>query len=188
MLLLIAGLCLWAGAHLYPSLASAHRKHVIERLGIGPYKGLFAVTIIVSIVLIVLGWRSIEPVFIYRLSAVARYLIFICVFLTAILFIAARTRNSINRLLRHPQLTGVVLWSIGHLLVNGDNRSLLLFGGIGAWAVLEMFMINRREGKWIKPAPVSVRQDSLVIGGGVALFAVLWLLHPYLAGISISIR
>ena len=43
--------------------------------------------------------------------------------------------NNVKRLLRHPQLTGVALWGIGHLLANGESRSIILFGGLGAWAI-----------------------------------------------------
>ena len=36
--------------------------------------------------------------------------------------------SAIKRVLRHPQLKGLGLWSAGHLCLNGDSKSLLLFG------------------------------------------------------------
>ena len=39
--------------------------------------------------------------------------------------------------LRHPMLTGVVVWAVAHLLVNGDVASLVLFGWMGLWALAE---------------------------------------------------
>ena len=49
--------------------------------------------------------------------------------------------------IRHPQLTAVKLWAVAHLLVNGDSASLLLFGGLLVWAVLEVVIINKQDGK-----------------------------------------
>jgi uncharacterized membrane protein len=37
--------------------------------------------------------------------------------------------------LRHPQLLAVKTWAVAHLLVNGDLASIMLFGGLLAWAV-----------------------------------------------------
>ena len=91
--------------------------------------------------------------------------------------------TNIKRLHRHPQLIGVAFWSIAHLLANGDNRSLLLFGGLGAWAVVEMVSINQRQGEWQKPDKVPLTNDIVTVVVGVALFAVLLFAHPYLTGI-----
>ena len=187
MSLLLSGLCLWAGVHLFPSLATRQRTALIDRLGLGPYKSLFALCIVFSLVLIVFGWRSIDPVQYYQLPFWSRYLTFMLVLLTFILFVAARTRNNFKRYLRHPQLTGVVFWSAGHLLANGDSRSVLLFGFIGTWALLEMIMINRREGVCVKPEAVLLRQDIRVICAGIVLFSILWWLHPYFSGVYIAI-
>jgi len=183
---MLLGLCLWVGVHLFPSVAAESRARLIGWLGTGFYKGLFALCIVLSLVMMVTGWRSFRPVDLYQLPEVTTYITYLCLLLTFILFVAAKTRNSIKQYLRHPQLTGVILWSIGHLLVNGDSRSLILFGGIGIWAILEMVMINRREGEWIKPEPVVLKQDMIVLCGGIFLFIVIWWLHPYLSGISLG--
>ncbi|MFT5395916.1 MAG: putative membrane protein, partial [Gammaproteobacteria bacterium] len=83
----------------------------------------------------------------------------------------------------HPQLTGLVLWSIGHLMANGDNRSIILFSSLGVWAIIEMILISRREGVWGKPEPVSAKNDVITVIGGCVLYAVLLMAHPYLTGI-----
>ncbi|MDX1519319.1 MAG: NnrU family protein [Gammaproteobacteria bacterium] len=186
MSILIAGILAWAVLHLYPSVAAGHRSELIHRFGKGRYKAAFALGIILSIFIMVNGWRAIEPVVIYSSPEQLVYPAYLCMLTTFILFVAARTRNNIKQYLRHPQLTGVVFWSIGHLLVNGDNRSLVLFGMLGFWAILEMVLINRRDGVWVKPVPVSKGRDALVVGGGIILFGVIWWLHPYLSGVSLG--
>jgi len=101
------------------------------------------------------------------------------------LFVAAKRKTNIKRILRHPQLTGLVLWSISHLLANGDSRSLILFTWLGLWAVIEMIMITRREGEWTKPDIVPAKNDVITVLGGCILYAVLLIAHPYLSGISL---
>jgi uncharacterized membrane protein len=185
MELLILGLVLWTCIHFSPSIAKCTRGLIISKIGIGPYKGLFAILIVLSIVLIVFGWRSIEPVDVYLPQSWGRHVTFLLVLLTFILFVAARRATNIKRVLRHPQLTGLVLWSIGHLMANGDNRSLILFSWLGVWAILEMFLISKREGQWIKPELVPAKNDVITIVGGCVMYAILLMAHPYITGIRL---
>lgn len=48
---------------------------------------------------------------------------------------------------RHPVLWGFTLWALGHVVVNGDLRSLLLFGGLGLFSIGGFFMLDRRGRK-----------------------------------------
>jgi uncharacterized membrane protein len=81
-------------------------------------------------------------------------------------------------------MTAVLLWSASHLLTNGDSRSVSLFGGLAIWALLEIILINRREGpRGDKPA-AAIRQDVItVVIGGVA-FALIGHFHLQLFGAS----
>ncbi len=185
MSLLITGLSLWVVIHFFPSVCKNSRTAIIEKTGLMPYKGLFALTIVSSVVLIVFGWQSITPEDIYFPPVWGRHVTMLLVLFTFILFVAAKRKTNIKRVLRHPQLTGLVLWSIGHLFANGDNRSLILFITLGIWAILEMIMISKREGAWQKPEPVPMKSDVITVIGGCVLYAVLMFAHPYLTGIKI---
>lgn len=185
MTLLIIGLLLWCGVHFVPSLFLGLRTRLVAKLGLPKYKGLFALLIVASIVVMVFGWRSIEPDPVYLPPLWGRHVTHVFVLLTFILFVAAKRNTNIKRVLRHPQLTGVVLWSVGHLFANGADRSLVLFTGIGVWAVLEMVLINRRVGAWVRPGSVPLAKDLVTVAGGVVLFAVLLFLHRYITGISL---
>jgi hypothetical protein len=81
-------------------------------------------------------------------------------------------------------LMGVFVWAVSHLLMNGTTRALVLFGGLGLWALLEMPLINRREGEYIKPdAPdFSGELKGVFISGFI--FIVVLILHPYFAGVT----
>ena len=185
MAMLIAGVVLWTVAHLFPAILPRVRANLVNRFGEGPYKGLFAVDILLALGLIIFGWKSATPTAIYAPplygSIVPTVLIVIAIFL----FVVSSTPNSFKRFVRHPQMTAVLFWSSGHLLANGDSRSLLLFGGLGIWALLEIIFINRRDGSWDKPASVPALQNVITIVVSVAAAAALAHFHASLFGVAV---
>ena len=185
MTLLIAGLVLWSVVHFVPSIGISLKRQIIDLFGEKIYLALFAVLIISSLVLIVLGWRSTVPTPVYAAPVINPSFSLVLMVLAFLLFGAAKYETRIKGVIRHPQLTSVIVWATAHLLLNGDSRSVVLFGWMGCWAVLEIFMINRREGKWIKPEPPGWKKE--VRGGAIslAIFVVVILLHPYIAGVPV---
>ena len=184
MTLFIVGVIWWAVVHLMPSTFRSLRTQLIAKVGEMPYKGMFASMIILSLVLIVMGWRSTEPNALYIPPTWAGAVTTLLMVNAFVLFVVAQHPSRIKRLIRHPQLTGVALWSVAHLISNGETRSLVLFGGLGLWALLEMRMINAREGAWIKPEAPSLAIEARGLVIGVVVFVVAVLLHPYFAGVS----
>ena len=83
-------------------------------------------------------------------------------------------------------LTGVLLWAVGHLLANGDDKSLVLFGGLGLWALVSIITVSRNEGTWTKPARVaSIGRELLSLGIVAILYVVLIFFHPWIAGVPV---
>ena len=70
-------------------------------------------------------------------------------------------------------------WSLAHILVNGDLPSLVLFGGLLAWAVVSVILINKQDGKPAIEASSNAGKEigavlvTVVVYGGAA-----WL-HGY---------
>lgn len=184
MIWLWLGVALWSGIHFIPSLAQGMRASLIQRLGETPYKVVFALGIVLSIVLMVVGWRSTIPVGIYSPPPWGAPVGSLLVLVAFVLFGVAHGKTNVKRFLRHPQLTGLVLWAIGHLLANGDSRSLVLFGVLGLWAIVEIMLINRREGAWARPDPMPVTGEIRPVVTGLVIFAVFLFAHPYLFGVS----
>lgn len=186
MTLLTIGVLLFAVVHLSKSLAPGFRANMQQRLGANAYKGVFSLLILGSIVLIVFGWRSTAPQYLYNapvaLQAPALFLLVVAFWL----FVVSSRPSRIHQLLRHPQLTGVGLWAVAHLLLNGDNRSLVLFAGMAVWALLEMFAINRRDGAWIKPNVTSLSADVINLVITAIVVAVLVYVHPWIAGVPVT--
>lgn len=188
MVWLILGVVVWSVVHLYPSVAASHRNQLFEKLG-NAYKGIYALLIVGSIVLIVIGWKNTIPTAVYNPPVWGRHVTMLFILIAIILFGAADTKNKIREWIRHPMLTGMVVWSIGHLLANGDIRSVILFGGLGIWAIISQFTINKREGARVIPTD-SKGMKSLVILLVVSfvIYTILMFLHPYFTGMPVITR
>jgi uncharacterized membrane protein len=181
-MLLTLGVLFWAVTHLFVSIGAGARTRLTARIGLGPYKGLFSLTLVGALVLIVVGWRTMAPTALYLAPVELRYATMFLVPIAVILFISARAPTDVKQIIRHPQLAGVKLWAIAHLLSNGEIRSLVLFGGLLAWAVLEVIFINRRDGAWSKPVRVGTAKTLVTVAIGLVISVVLMFAHPWFAG------
>jgi uncharacterized membrane protein len=184
-LLMIAGLMLWSIVHFFPALAPGLRQSLVERMGKNGYKGLFALLIMLSVVLIAFGWRHTIPTHIYLLPPAFKHVAMLLIVAAFVLMGAAQYPTRIKRIIRHPQLTGVMTWALAHLLLNGDSRSILLFGWLGAWALLEIILINRREGAWIKPETPTWGRELRGLAISIVVIIVVVFIHPYIAGVPV---
>lgn len=186
MQLLISGLLLWSIVHFIPSIGIAFKTACISRFGNKLYMAVFSLLIVLSLVLIVLGWRSTIPEYLYSLPPLVKPVALILIVISFLLFGAAKYQTRIKSVVRHPQLASVVTWSIAHLLLNGDSRAVVLFGGLGCWAVLEMIFINRRQGQWIKPENPAWKVEIKGAVISLVIFTVAVFLHPYFAGVAVK--
>lgn len=181
MTLLIAGVALWTFVHIahrvLPGLSSA--LPVVAR------KGIAAVLLIFSVWLMVQGYPEASADILWQ---VPNWLRHTCIALLAVAFViymGSYAGSIIRTRIRHPQLTGFKLWATIHLLVNGDVRSLVLFGGLLAWAVVQVIVLNRQEGKpALLPKSESLLKAWLPVPLGLGVWVVLFLSHQWLFGIS----
>ena len=68
MTLLILGLILWTGAHFFKRLAPDARAAMQDKMGDGS-KGVVALVVLISLVLIVIGYRNADATFLWGRSA-----------------------------------------------------------------------------------------------------------------------
>jgi len=183
MTMLIAGVLAWSLIHLFPAILPQPRKALIAKLGNNGYRGIFSLLILASLLLIVFGWKSALPENLYVPPLSGGPLVSLLVLAGFVLFFASRFPGNIKRVLRHPQMTGTILWGVAHLLVNGDSRSVVLFGGLVTWAILEILLINRREGTRQRPGPAAIRFDIAPVAIGVVAFGVIAYFHLRLFGV-----
>lgn len=177
------GVLLWSVVHLFPAVAADLKRNLIDRMGEYPYKGVFTLLLVFSLYLIISGWGSTVPEQIYYTAPDwGRYAAGLLVLVGFILFFAPYPPNNLKRILRHPQLIGTVCWGVGHLLAVGSPRSMLLFGGLTAWALAEILLINRRDGEWIKPGKVPHLKDFSLVLFSVLIYVVFLFTHHLMFG------
>jgi uncharacterized membrane protein len=113
------------------------------------------------------------------------------------------------RVTRHPVMWAIGLWAVGHVIANGDLRSLLFFGAFGFLSLGGTVLIDRKKqlalgSNWARLAEVTsnVPFAALVAGrtrlrwrdisllrviAGLLLYAVLYNGHAIIAGAPIVI-
>ena len=181
---LMLGVLLWSFTHFIPAGFTGLRNNLVRKIGENPYKGLFTLLMALAIYLIVTGWKAAVPESLYLPPAWGRHATSLLVLIGLILFIAPYPATNIKRVLRHPQLTGVVCWGAGHLLANGEIRSVILFGGLATWAVVEIFLLYRRDGAWVRPDPAPIKNDVILAVAGLIVYAALAMSHQWLFGVN----
>ena len=179
MTLLILGLALWIGAHLFRRLAPGPHA----ALGEMPGKLLVSFVVIVALVLMVTGFRSAGFIEIWSPPAFLTHINNLMMLIAVFLLGLGSSRGVLRTRIRHPMLTAVKTWAVAHLLVNGDLASVVLFGGLLAWAVVQLIVINRQEPVWNRPAAGPLRNDLIYAVVALGAFAVITVIHNWL-GVS----
>ncbi len=155
MTLLILGLALWVLAHFFKRIAPEARA----KLG-DPGKGIIAVLLVGSIVLMVLGYRGADFIPVWSPPTWTVHLNNLLMILAFWIYGSSAAKGAKAwpaYKTRHPQLLGFKIWAAAHLLVNGDLAAIILFGTLLAWAVVEVILINRAEPDWTPPAPAGAK-------------------------------
>ena len=175
MIWLALGVLIWAWSHSMKRVSPGFRARLGE-----PGKGLVSVLALVALGLMIWGYRSAEVIPLWQPPAAMRHANNGLMLVAVILLFMQANRGRLRTLLRHPMLASVVVWAVAHLLVTGDVASLILWGGLGAWAIFDMVMINRMEPAWMRPAPGPLVNDVIYVLGMLVVFAGIVWLHGWL--------
>jgi uncharacterized membrane protein len=184
MTLLVLGVVIWSLVHFMPAIAVDLRTSLVSSFGVAVYKILFALVSIASLMFIIVGWKAASVQGLFVAPAWGAYVTVFLTFLGFVLIFAPYLENSFSRIIRHPQLAAVVLWGVGHVFYNGEARSVVLFAGLAGWALVQMILINRRDGAWNKPEPASISSNIRLILTGVGFFALFLYTHGWLFGVG----
>ncbi|MBP1805334.1 NnrU family protein [Rubellimicrobium aerolatum] len=176
MIQLPLGLLTFALPHLWKRLWPGSRA----RLG-DPGKGIVAVLSVAGIWLAARGYGAWDdaPVA-WAPGPWARHVNNLLVVVGFYFFIASGMGVWGARVTRHPQLTGVILWAVAHLLANGDWASILLFGGFLVWAVGEIVLINRAAPLWVPPPRAPVGKEVTAVALTLVAVAVVGYIHGWI--------
>ncbi len=186
MFVFVLGLVIFFTIHMVPIVAPGVKESVIAKASKSHWMRIYSLISLGGFVLIVFGWIQFRPIapIVYDPPSWGRDVTMTLVWLAFILFALPRKKpGRIMVIVKHPMLTGVTLWAIGHLLANGDLASLMLFASFLAFALISR--VSKIIKGDIEPKFVSYRSDIIAVIAGTVLYAafVLWA-HLWLFGVS----
>ncbi len=180
MNLMIAGLVLWTLAHFFKRLAPNSRAALNTKIGEGPANGVMSLLIIASVGMMVIGFPEAPVETVYEVPSWGKPVNNLWMLVAVALMGMGSSKGRARALWRHPMLTGLVVWSAAHLLVNGDKASVILFTVLALWALAQMSLINMREGAWTRPEPGPVSGDIKWLVISAVVFIVIAGLHIWI--------
>lgn len=178
MALIILGLLLWTGAHYFKRLLPEQRA-AMGNAG----KGVVAVGILAGVGVMVLGYRGADFIPVWYPPSFMVHINNLLMLLAFWVYGSGAPKGPKawpGYKMRHPQLIGFKIWAFAHLLVNGDLASVILFGGLLAWAVGEVILINKAEPEWTpsEAGGTAVYVKHAIIS--LVIFAVVVSIHIWL--------
>jgi uncharacterized membrane protein len=184
---LILGLVLFLGVHSVSIFAPAWRDTMAARLGLWPWKIVYALVSIAGFVLIIQGYAAarLAPVVLWVPPAAMRHVAATLMLPVFILLLATYLPGRIQAAAKHPMLVATKLWAVSHLLANGMLADVVLFGGFLAWAVADRISLKRRPARALPAAPPSKLNDVIAVVGGIALYGLFaMVLHSRWIGVA----
>lgn len=224
---LIAAAAFFVLLHLVVS-GTVIRDKIVSRIGQGPYMGLFSLASVGGLVWLGLAYGQSRGMAwnlaYWDLSTGTWHFQLLLQLLAMLLIVPGLTTpnptsvqqegtldrpdviKGMLRISRHPFLWGVAIWAAGHLLVNGDQASIVLFGSILALALFGTSSIDAKRKRalgatWdsfatqtsnVPFAAVFTGRQTVRLGEigwwrialAVAVWAILMLGHPILFGVA----
>lgn len=172
MIWLILGVALWWGAHLLKRVAPNARASLEKRGNM-----IVAMAIFVSVALMIVGYRAAPFLPVYTPLSGIGHLNNLLMLIAVYLFGAGKTKGLLSDKLRDPMLLGMLVFAVAHLLVNGDMASVILFGGLGLWAIVEMVVINRAQGAWQRPPAGHLKGDLRNLVATIVIYGLIAAIH-----------
>ena len=187
MITLVIGLVIFLGIHSARVFAPGFRDNTIASRGEGAWKGIYTIISLIGFVILIYGYGQarLENVFFYSAPTWFAHILILLMVPVMILLVASQLpAGRIKKAVKNPMLLATKIWALGHMAVNGDLASWLLFGSFLAWAVIVLISTKRRGQTFPVETATSSDVISVVVGiGAWALFA-FWA-HQWLFGVAV---
>ncbi|MFY9831374.1 MAG: NnrU family protein [Methylocystis sp.] len=188
MLVLVLGIVVFLGVHSLTTFRET-RAGLIERFGLGPFKGAYALASIIGFALIVWGFSLYRAEGLIHVWTPPTWTRHIAIPLMWFAFVALACMNpapsKIRGWLRHPMLVSIKIWALAHLLANGDAGGMVLFGSFLAWAVFDRIAVKKRGDLGAPRISSFTRADGVALGVGTLAYVAMLFLHPVLIGVAV---
>ena len=218
---------LFAAQHLGVT-STGLRDRLVGAMGERAYIGLYSVVSIVVLVLLIRAYNATTPSMLFWPTADwLRWVPLVLMPVALVLVIGgvlARNPSTVGvvlddgqevpvtgvmRITRHPVQSGILIWSLSHLLANGDLPSLLFFGAFAVISGFGMPLIDRRKHDTFGPRWADFRAATsalpfVAIAQGrqslrlaelgwlapvvtAVVFAALWWGHVWISGVPVGV-
>ena len=195
MIVLIIGLVIFFGMHLVP--VTGVKSSLIERMGEKKYQSIFSIISLVGFIIIIYGFSLIDTCnpmmadcetdnfYLWDSFEYSKEISFLLMPISIILIVASKMKSNIKKVVHHPMLIGVLIWSFVHLLSTGDLRSIILFASFGAFSIIDIIFTRKTAEQGIS---FSILNDVVVIVVGLVLYSIILYFHEYVSGVQIVER
>ncbi|WP_424940782.1 NnrU family protein [Aliiroseovarius sp. S253] len=172
MTLLILGIALWYGGHFWKRALPRAHSNMGERA-----KGLSAALILIGVAFMVFGYRVADSQDLHAYPPALRHVNNLMVLFALYFMSPGPSKGALFYKMRHPMLTGFIIWAVAHIMVNPDLASMILFGALTVWAVLEIVVINRAEPDWQPKPKGTIAKDAMFFVASIVLLAIIGYIH-----------
>ena len=195
MIVLIIGLVIFFGIHLVP--VTGVKSSLIERMGEKKYQSIFSIISLVGFIIIIYGFSLIDTCnsmmadcetdnfYLWDSFEYSKEISFLLMPISIIFIVASQMKSNIKKVVRHPMLIGVLIWSFVHLLSTGDLRSIILFASFGAFSIIDIIFTRKTAEQGIS---FSILNDVVVIVVGLVLYSIILYFHEYVSGLQVVER
>ena len=182
MNLLILGIIIFFSIHLVPIFPL--RNILINRLGENKYKGLYSLIALVGLLIIIYGFDRADLHSVWDPLPYSKEIALSLMPISIILLVAAHIQTNIKRVIKHPMLIAILIWSFVHLIANGDLRSIILFSSFGVYALIDI-IFSKKVLTTNNTLNCTLTKDIIVIVIGLLVYAIIVYFHRYIAGVVI---
>ena len=163
-------------------LVPALKKPLASRLGESGYKGVYSLISVFGLVLLIYGYeRGVffdvqSPLWVRETSTI--WMFFAWFFL-----VSANVAGLIRKTTRHPMTIGLLIWGLGHAVMNPHAYAWLIFLGFSSFAVASAVTAARRG-----EAPSwegSISMDLLAVAIAAVAASLSFYFHEWIAGVPL---
>lgn len=176
MLAFLAAFALFLALHSVPAIP-AIREGIIRRTGRPLYFSVYSLLSILALIWVFASALALDYIplwdlqpwhaaITFVLAPIGLFLVCAGLFSANPLSISLRNSpvpGSIATITRHPVLWGFAFWALGHIAANGDVRSLLLFGGLAAFPLAMIPMIEKRAKRRLGPSWMRLAEGTSIL-------------------------
>ncbi len=189
MIYLGLGLIIFLGVHSLRIVSDGWRTRAIARVGLQPWKGVYALASVVGFVLLVWGYGEARhaSAALYNPPLFTRHVAVLLMLISLVLVAATYVpRNHFKAALGHPMYAGIKVWAVAHLISNGRLADVILFGAFLIWAIAGFVVSRKRDRAAGTAYPAGDALGTvLTVTIGVGVWAALVSgLHLWLIGVA----